>query len=232
MIRIRKSKDRGHAQHGWLESFHSFSFADYYDPEHSGFHDLLVINEDYIAPGKGFGTHSHRDMEIITYVLEGALEHKDSIGNTSVLTPGKVQRMSAGSGVRHSEFNHSQSQPLHLLQIWITPSTTGIQPSYEEKVFSADQRTNHLRVIVSPERVEGSIKIHQDASVFTVLLEDGKTLSHTLSSGRKAWIQVARGELELNGKVLQAGDGASVENENLLTFVAKNKCEALLFDLP
>jgi len=232
MIQIRKSEERGHAQHGWLDSYHSFSFASYYDPQFTGFHDLLVINEDRVNPGTGFGTHGHEDMEIVTYVLEGALEHKDSMGTGSILKPGDVQRMSAGTGVRHSEFNHSKQDPLHLLQIWITPMKEGISPSYEEKHFATEERKNQLRVVVSPEGTNGSIKIHQNASIYATLLDSGREVTHALKPGRHAWVQVAKGSLELNGKTLNAGDGAAIENEQELKLVAKNPAEALVFDLP
>lgn len=232
MIQIRKSAERGHANHGWLDSYHSFSFANYYDPKFSGFHDLLVINEDHIAPAKGFGTHAHQDMEIITYVIAGALEHKDSMGTGSVLRPGKVQRMSAGIGVQHSEFNHSKSEPLHLLQIWITPQKNGIPPSYEEKDFSKSEKTNQLKLIVSPQGSEGSIKVNQDASIYVTLLDAGKTVTHALSPGRNSWIQVVEGRLEINGKTLNTGDGAAIEGEGDLNLTAKSASEVLLFDLP
>ncbi len=232
MIQIRKSAERGHANHGWLDSYHSFSFANYYDPNFSGFHDLLVINEDHIAPAKGFGTHAHQDMEIITYVISGALEHKDSMGTGSVLRPGKVQRMSAGTGVQHSEFNHSKSEPLHLLQIWITPQKNGIPPSYEEKDFPKTEKTNQLKLIVSPQGSEGSIKMNQDASIYVALLDTGKTVTHALSPGRNAWIQVVEGKLEINGKTLNAGDGAAIEGEKNLNLTAKSASEVLVFDLP
>jgi redox-sensitive bicupin YhaK (pirin superfamily) len=232
MIQIRKSEERGHARHGWLDSHHTFSFANYYDPKFTGFHDLLVINEDRVIPGEGFGTHGHRNMEIVSYVIEGALEHKDSMGTGSVLRPGKVQRMSAGRGVRHSEFNHSETEPLHFLQIWITPKEQEIEPGYEEKSFSDAEKKNQLRLIVSPEGAQGSLQIHQDASIYATLLDEGKTVSHQLQAGRNAWIQVVRGTLELNGNLLNAGDGAAIENVRDLKLTAKTQAEALLFDLP
>ena len=232
MIQIRKSEERGHANHGWLDSYHTFSFANYYDAKFTGFHDLLVINEDRVAPAEGFGTHGHKDMEIISYVVEGSMEHKDSMGTGSVLRPGKVQRMSAGTGVRHSEFNHSKNEPLHLLQIWIAPRKKGIPPGYEEKNFSEDEKKNKLRLIVSPAGDNGSLKMNQDASIYATLLDEGKTVGHILKPGRHSWVQVIQGTLELNGQTLNAGDGAAIVDELDLKLVAKKPSEALLFDLP
>jgi redox-sensitive bicupin YhaK (pirin superfamily) len=232
MIQIRRSKARGHANHGWLDSHHTFSFGNYYDPNFTGFHDLLVINEDRVTPGNGFGTHGHKDMEIISYVLEGALEHQDSMGTGSVLRPGQVQRMSAGKGVRHSEFNHSETDPLHFLQIWITPQTKGIQPSYEEKDFSNEEKKNKLKLIVSPDGTSDSIKIHQNASIYASILDEGQSVTHTLSSGRKSWAQVISGTIELNGETLHTGDGAAIENIQNLKLTAKKLSEVLVFDLP
>jgi hypothetical protein len=231
MITVRKSGERGHAQHGWLDSYHTFSFADYYDLRFTGFRDLLVINEDRVAGGSGFGKHGHQDMEIITYVLEGALEHKDSLGTGSVLRPGDIQRMSAGTGVRHSEFNHSKEEPLHLLQIWITPGENGIQPSYAEKRFSDEEKNNRLRLIVSPDGEDGSLTLHQDAKLYAGILQEGSTVSYDLRPGRHAWIQVARGAISLNGEKLLEGDGAAVIDESHLELLARNSSEVLLFDL-
>ena len=232
MIHVRRSHDRGHAQHGWLDSYHTFSFASYYDPKFTGFRDLLVINEDRVEPGKGFGTHGHQDMEIITYVLEGELTHKDSMGTGSVIRPGDVQRMSAGKGVRHSEFNNSKDQPVHLLQIWIKPKDIGIQPSYEEKKFSSDEKKNRLKLIVSPTGEEGSVVMHQDAKLYATVLDLGKTLDYSFSTDRFCWIQVVRGVVELNGELLNEGDGAAISDTLALKLKAIKTAELLLFDLP
>ena len=232
MLKVRKSNERGHAEHGWLDSYHTFSFAGYYDPRFTGFRDLLVINEDRIAPGEGFGKHPHNDMEIITYVLEGELEHKDSMGFGSVLRHGDIQRMSAGTGVFHSEFNHSKEKPLHLLQIWITPKTDGIKPSYEEKKFTQGDLKNRLRLIVSAKGEEGSLSMNQDAKLYSAILESGQEVSHELGSSRHGWLQVARGALELNGLKLDAGDGVAISDERKLKLVASAPSEVLLFDLP
>jgi redox-sensitive bicupin YhaK (pirin superfamily) len=236
MIQVRKSKERGHAQHGWLDSYHTFSFADYYDPKHTGFRDLLVINEDRVNPGEGFGTHGHKDMEIVSYVLDGELAHKDSMGSGSTLKYGDVQRMSAGTGVRHSEFNGSKETLAHFLQIWITPKKEGIKPSYEEKKFSAEQKQNKLRLIVSPDGKEGSLQINQDALIYATLLDEGKDVSLSLGKGRHSWVQVARGSIELSGSfdgvVLSEGDGAAISEEQKLQLKAKKPSEVLVFDLP
>ena len=232
MIVVRRAQDRGHANHGWLDSHHTFSFADYYDPREMGFGALRVINEDRVAPGKGFGTHPHRDMEIISYVLEGALAHKDSIGTGSVIRPGDVQRMSAGTGVLHSEFNPSPQDPVHFLQIWIEPNEYGIPPSYEQKTFSSDQKRGHLRLIASPDAADGSVKIHQDARVYAAVLDSGDVVSYSLSQGRKAYVHVARGVVDLNDKTLSAGDGAKVSEEQELRLSGGKAAEVLLFDLP
>lgn len=232
MIKVRKSEERGHARHGWLDSHHTFSFANYHDPAYNGFRNLLVINEDRVQPGEGFGKHPHRDMEIISYVLEGELEHKDSMGNGSVLRPGSVQRMSAGRGVIHSEFNHSKEKQVHFLQIWITPKVNGVTPGYEEKVFPSDEKRNRLRLIVSPDGEDGSLSHHQDSKLFTTLLDSGNSLEYTLSAGRFGWIQVARGSIEVNGRLLAEGDGAAISDEKLLKIVARSQAEVLLFDLP
>jgi quercetin 2,3-dioxygenase len=231
MITLRKSTDRGHANHGWLDSHHTFSFADYYDPKEMGFGSLRVINEDRVEPGMGFGTHAHRDMEIITYVLEGALQHKDSMGNGSVIKPGDVQRMSAGTGVTHSEFNASQTEPVHFLQIWIQPKFTGIQPGYEEKVFSDDEKRGKLRLVASFDAREGSAEIHQDVSIYTSILEFNQILTHNLAEVRSAYVHVARGSVEVNGLTLQQGDGAKIQSERVLTFSTKDATEFLLFDM-
>jgi redox-sensitive bicupin YhaK (pirin superfamily) len=231
MIQVRKSKERGHAQHGWLDSHHTFSFSDYYDPKFTGFRNLLVINEDRVNPGAGFGTHGHKDMEIISYVLEGELAHKDSLGTGSVLKYGDVQRMSAGSGVRHSEFNGSKEKLVHFLQIWITPKKEGIKPSYEEKKYSVEDKQNKLKLIVSPDGKDGSLQINQDASIYASILEEGRDVSLNLANGRHSWVQVVRGSLELNGTVLSEGDGASVSDVQKLELKAKKPSEVLVFDL-
>jgi quercetin 2,3-dioxygenase len=232
MITRRLAHERGHAQHGWLDSYHTFSFADYYDPRHMGFRTMRVINEDRVQPGKGFGTHPHRDMEIISYVLEGALEHKDSLGTGSVISPGEVQRMSAGTGVTHSEFNPSRAEPVHFLQIWILPERAGLPPSYEQRAFSAEEKQGKLRLVASRDGREGSVTIHQEVDLYTSLLAPGEAVTHGLTPGRHAWIQVARGAITLNDTALSAGDGAAVSGETLLTVTAKDQADVLLFDLP
>jgi hypothetical protein len=232
MLTVRKAEDRGHANHGWLDTWHTFSFADYYDPLHMGFGALRVINDDKVAPGQGFGMHGHRDMEIITYVLEGALEHKDSMGNGSIIRPGNVQRMSAGTGVRHSEFNPSRAERVHLLQIWIEPRITGVRPGYEEKEFGAAEKKGRLRLIASPDGRDGSVTIHQDASVYASMLDVGDAVTHRLAPGRRGYLHVARGLLEVNGKALKGGDGARIENEASIELKGAREAEALLFDLP
>jgi quercetin 2,3-dioxygenase len=228
MIQIRHRNERGHFDHGWLNTYHTFSFDRYYDPSYMGFRALRVINEDRVAPGQGFGTHPHRDMEIITYILEGALEHKDSMGTGSIIHPGEIQRMSAGTGVTHSEFNPSKQEPVHLLQIWILPETEGIRPSYEQHQFDNDELRGQLRLIAAREPSEGAVKIHQDVRLFATIL-DRQTVTHHLSIDRYAWIQVARGSIELNGMKLEAGDGAAVSENNVLNLSGSG--EALLFDL-
>ena len=230
MIQLRKADDRGHANHGWLDSWHTFSFADYHDPRHMGFSVLRVINEDFVEPGQGFPTHPHRDMEIITWILEGALEHKDSLGTGSVIRPGDAQRMSAGTGIRHSEFSPSKDAATHLLQIWILPNQQGVTPSYEQKTIAPAELANHLRLVASPNGAEGSVTIHQDAYLYVTRLKNGE-VTHMLAPDRRAWVQVARGELTLNGQKLTAGDGAGIENESRLTLTGGD-AEALLFDLP
>jgi len=232
MLEVRKSEERGRAHHGWLQSQHSFSFADYYDPRHTGYGPLLVINEDRVAPGAGFGTHGHRDMEIISYVLDGALEHKDSMGTGSVLHYGDVQRMSAGSGVRHSEFNGSKTEPVHFLQIWIQPNEKGIAPSYEEKHFTAEEKQGRLRLIASGDGREGSVLIHQDAALYAAILNGGDQLEHALQAGRLGYVHVIRGRVEVNGVALQGGDALKIGAEDTLRFANAEAAELLLFDLP
>jgi len=232
-VQIRHSRDRGTSRLGWLDSRHTFSFADYYDPEHMGFGPLRVINEDRVAPGGGFGTHGHRDMEIITYVLQGALEHKDSIGTGSVIRPGDVQIMSAGTGILHSEFNHSKDEPVHFLQIWIVPDRKGIAPRYEQKTFPERDRRGRLLLVASPNGRDASLTIHQDVELRAAVLESGERVEHALKPGRKAWLQIVRGAARLNGQALEGGDGAAVEEEALLAIVAgSDGGEMLLFDLP
>jgi len=230
MITVRKAADRGHADHGWLKAAHTFSFASYQDPGHMGFRSLRVMNEDRVAPGKGFGTHPHRDMEIVTYVLEGALEHKDSMGNGEVLTPGEFQRMSAGSGIQHSEFNPSSEEPTHLYQIWLLPAEKGIEPSYEQKRFD-DQLENELRLVASPGGEEGSLTIYQDARIYLSRLDAGKSVDVDLAEGRHAWLQVLRGSVSLNGIDLKTSDGAAVSDESSLIIIAESDAEIMLFDL-
>jgi len=231
VLQIRPRDRRGHAEHGWLDSWHTFSFADYYDPTYMGFSVLRVINEDFVAPGKGFPTHGHRDMEIVTWILEGALEHKDSLGSGSVIRPGEVQRMSAGTGIRHSEFNPSKTEPVHLLQIWLLPDRQGVTPGYEQKRFDDAELANRLRLLASPDGAAGSVTIHQDARLYVARL-DRTELTHALAPGRRAWVQVARGEVALNGQLLAAGDGAALENEATVSLAAADGAEVLLFDLP
>ena len=230
MIEIRKGEDRGQADHGWLHSYHTFSFADYYDAEHMGFGHLRVINEDRIQPGTGFGTHGHRDMEIISYVLEGELAHKDSMGNGSTIVPGDVQRMSAGKGVLHSEFNHAQDVT-HFLQIWIEPRVTGIPPSYEQKHFNAASKRGRLRLVASPDGREGSVTIHQDAFVCAGLLDGADRAIHKLQPGRRAYLHVARGKLTANGQPLEAGDALKATSTPEITLEKGEGAEVLLFDL-
>ena len=231
MITIRKAEERGHFDFGWLNTYHSFSFSDYYDPEHTRFRSLRVINEDFVQAGHGFPTHAHRDMEIITYILQGALEHRDSMGTGSIIRRGDAQRMSAGTGVTHSEANASKDEPVHLLQIWIIPTEQGIQPEYEEKRFSDDEKRNKLRLIVSPEGSEGSVRIHQDAKVYASLLDQGSEVTHTLAAGRNAWLQVAAGSVSVNDVALKQGDGGAIREESKVRIVANEPAEVLLFDL-
>ncbi len=232
MLSLRKSAERGYADHGWLKSYHSFSFADYYDPAHMGHGPLRVINEDRIAPGSGFGTHGHRDMEIISYVLDGELAHRDSLGNGSVIRPGDVQRMSAGSGVRHSEYNHAKDKTTHFLQIWIEPDVTGIAPGYEEKRFAEAEKQDRLRLVASPDGAEGSVRIHQDARLYVACLSAGRSLSQTLAAGRLGYLHLVRGALTVNGERLGTGDAAKLEGETALSLAASEDSELLLFDLP
>jgi len=232
MISTRKSTERGYADHGWLKSFHSFSFADYYDPEHMGFGVLRVINEDRVAPGTGFGTHGHRDMEIISYVLSGALEHKDSMGNGSVIRPGNVQRMSAGKGVLHSEYNPSRTEGVHFLQIWIEPSVRGIPPSYEEKHFDAASKRGRLRLVASPDGHDGSVTIHQDARLYATVLDGADRVALAIAPGRRAYVHVARGTVTANGERLEAGDALKVVDSQEVVLEAGQDAEMLVFDLP
>lgn len=232
MIEIRKSDERGYADHGWLKSYHSFSFADYYDPRHVQFGPLRVINEDRVAPGMGFGTHGHRDMEIISYVLDGELAHKDSIGNGSVIRPGDVQRMSAGTGVRHSEYNHAAHDTTHFLQIWVIPAENGIEPGYEERNFPVEEKRGKLRLVVSPDGAEGSVVIHQDARLYAGLFDGDEAATLAIAPGRRAYVHVARGAITVNGKALGAGDAAKLEAVEAITLTQGSKAEVLVFDLP
>ena len=230
-ITIRKANERGKADHGWLQSRHTFSFADYYDPKHMGFRSLRVINDDVVDAGEGFGTHPHRDMEIISYVVEGALEHKDSMGNGSIIRPNDVQRMSAGSGVTHSEFNPQKDASAHFLQIWIQPAEKGIEPSYEQKAFSVEDKTDRLRLVASPDGADGSVTINQDANIYASILSPGAAVSQTFDPNRSVWVQVVKGKLTLNGETLETGDGAAVEKAGDLTFAGIESSEILVFDL-
>jgi len=231
MITIRPSAERGGGNHGWLNTKHTFSFSDFWDPKWMGFRSLRVINEDWVAPNSGFPTHPHRDMEIITYVLAGKLEHKDSLGTGSVILPGDGQRMTAGSGIRHSEFNPSTSEPVHLLQIWILTEKVALPPSYEQKSFPEGEKQGKLRLIASRNAQDGSVKIHQDAKLYVSLLKSGEEVTHEIAPERYGWLQVARGGVELNGKTLNQGDGAAISNESKLTIKGKEDAEVLLFDL-
>jgi len=231
MLTIRKSNERGYADHGWLKSFHSFSFAGYFDAAHMGWGNLRVINEDRIAPGTGFGTHGHRDMEIISYVLAGNLAHKDSMGNVKGIPPGDVQRMSAGRGVQHSEFNHAPNETTHFLQIWIEPNVTGIEPGYEQKTFPAAEKQGVLRLVASPDGAQGSVLIHADARLYSGLLDGKQLASLALDAQRKGYVHVVRGELFVNGAKLEAGDAALLEHETVLTLEQAQQAEVLVFDL-
>lgn len=231
MITIRQSSERGHFDHGWLDTYHSFSFARYYDAQHMGFRSLRVINEDRVAGGRGFGMHPHDNMEILTLVLEGALGHKDTLGNGSQIRPGDVQRMSAGTGLAHAEYNASDVEPVHLFQIWMLPNTQNVAPSYDQKHFEPADKRNRLRLVASQSGRDASISIHQDADLYESLLEADTTLTHDLRPGRGAWLQVARGDVSINGQALQAGDGAQIEDESTLEFFTQHGAEFLLFDL-
>ena len=231
MISIRQAAARGHADHGWLRSFHTFSFADYYDAAFMGFRTLRVINEDRVEPGKGFATHGHENMEILSYVIDGALEHRDSLGNGSVIRPGDVQRMSAGTGVRHSEFNPSDTTPVHFLQIWIVPAQRDLAPSYEQRTVPAAEKHNVLGLLASQDGRAGSVTIHQDVSVYATLLDPARRITHRLGPGRHAWVQIARGALTVNGIALAAGDGAALSGEPTLELAADTSAEAVIFDL-
>ena len=231
MIALRPAAERGHADHGWLDTRHTFSFASYRDPAHMGFRSLRVINEDRVKPGKGFGTHAHSDMEILTWVLDGALGHKDSMGNGSVIRPGDLQRMSAGTGVTHSEFNPSPEAGVHFLQIWLLPRERGLPPGYEQKNFPPGERRGRLRLVAARDGREGAVTIHQDADLWTALLGPGESVRHPLASGRHAWVHVARGSATLNGKALGAGDGAAVSDEPALEIAGVTEAEVLVFDL-
>jgi hypothetical protein len=232
MITIRPAQERGTANFGWLDSRHTFSFGEYYDPSHMGFADLRVINEDKVTPGQGFGTHGHRDMEIISYVLEGALEHKDSIGTGSIIRPGDVQRMSAGTGIQHSEYNASKTEPVHFLQIWILPEQKGIEPGYEQKTFTEADKRGRLCLVGSQDGRDGSITIHQDVNLYAAALNQSEKVNHTFANGRTAWLQVVRGSVQLNEQTLTAGDGVAITNEAAITLQgAVNDTEVLLFDM-
>ena len=231
MITVRRSNERGHFDHGWLNTYHTFSFDQYYDPRHMGFRNLRVINEDFVAAGRGFPKHGHRDMEIITYILEGALKHEDSMGNGSVIRPGDVQRMTAGTGVRHSEQNASDQERVHLLQIWILPHTVGLEPGYEQKAFSEDERRGRLRLIASEDGRDGSVLVHQDVSLLASVLPAGQEVAHAMDQARYAWIQVARGSVEVNGEKADQGDGVIAVGESSLRIRAQEDAEVLLFDL-
>ena len=231
MLTLRKSNDRGHADHGWLKSFHSFSFAGYYDPQHMGFGNLRVINEDRIAPGTGFGTHGHRDMEIISYVLSGELAHKDTMGNVKGIPPGDVQRMSAGRGVQHSEFNHAPNDTTHFLQIWIEPNVTGIAPSYEQKTFADAEKQGNLRLVASNDGAQGSVTIHADARLYAGLFDGDQTAKLALDPKRKSYVHLVHGELEVNGQMLTTGDAALLDGENQVSLTNGKIAEVLVFDL-
>ena len=231
MVHIRKADERGHADHVWLNTWHTFSFADYHDPQYMGFRALRVINEDRVQPGEGFGTHPHRDMEIISYVIDGALEHKDSMGNGTVIRPGDVQRMSAGTGITHSEFNHSSEDLVHFLQIWMLPDTKGLEPGYEQKVFSDKEKCGQLRLVASKDGRDGSLTIHQDASMYDSILEEGMEVNYPVPPGRHVWLQVVRGDINVNGVSLGQGDGAGISDETLLKIIAEKDSELLLFNL-
>ncbi|MCU0547914.1 MAG: pirin family protein [Leptolyngbya sp. Prado105] len=231
MITLRRATDRGHADHGWLNSYHTFSFANYYDPAHIGFRKLRVINEDRVAGGGGFSPHSHRDMEIISYVLEGALEHQDSMGTRSVIRPGEVQRMSAGTGVTHSEYNASKTDTVHFLQIWVIPEQAGLEPGYEQKFYTPEEKRGQLRLIASQEGRDRSVTVHQDLNLYATILGEGESLQHELNLDRHLWVQVVRGRAIVNGEVLNAGDAVSISDESKLELVGQDLAEILVFDL-
>ncbi len=231
MITIRRSFERGVANHGWLSSHHTFSFGGYYDPDFMGFGPLRVINEDRVQPGEGFPTHGHSDMEIISYVIDGGLEHKDTLGTGSVIRPGDVQRMSAGTGIRHSEYNHSTTDGVHFLQIWIMPEKNGIAPSYEQKTYSEEEKTGTWRLVGSPDGREGSVTIHQDVSLYATLLPEGETVEYSTGKDRLLWVQAVKGEFSLGGEMLAAGDGAAISEEELVSITAAKDSEVLLFDM-
>lgn len=232
MIQIRPAEERGHANYGWLDTYHTFSFSDYHHPDFMGFRSLRVINEDWVKPGHGFPTHPHRDMEIITYVLEGELAHKDSMGTGSVIRPGEVQKMSAGTGIRHSEYNHSKTEPVHLLQIWILPEKQGLKPMYEQKVIPPEEKQGKLRLLASPKSGNGAVTLYQNARLYATELKSGQSVDYELENGRYAWLQVARGDIRVNDKELKSGDGAAVaEEKNLKISGIDDKSEVLLFDL-
>lgn len=231
MIRIRKGSERGHFDHGWLDTFHTFSFGDYHDEQHMGFRALRVINEDRVQPGQGFGMHGHRDMEIVTLVLDGALEHRDSLGNGEVLRPGELQRMTAGTGIRHSEFNPSEKEPVHLYQIWLLPERKGLEPSYEQKAFDLAGQRGRLQLVASSDGRDGSLTIRQDASLFLTSLNGGESVEHKLLPGRSAWVQMLRGTADVNGQPLAAGDAAAISEETTVSLQGQGTAEILLFDL-
>lgn len=231
MLALRKSEERGHANHGWLDTYHTFSFANYYHPNYMGFRALRVINDDWVSGGAGFGTHGHQNMEIITYVLEGALEHKDSIGTGSVIYPGDVQRMSAGTGIRHSEFNYSKENHVHLLQIWLLPEENGLQPSYEQRTFSQEEKQGNLRLVAARDGRDGAVTVHQDVSLYAAILTAGDRISHSLAPKRHAWVQVVRGTIKLNDLPLNTSDGAGISDTTNVAIEATSDAEILLFDL-
>jgi quercetin 2,3-dioxygenase len=231
MIQVRKAAERGHFDHGWLDTHHTFSFGDYYDPKHMGFRSLRVINDDRVQPGQGFGMHSHRDMEIVTYVLDGALEHKDSMGNGSIIRAGELQRMTAGTGVRHSEFNPSDTEWVHLYQIWLLPQQKGLEPSYEELAVGEEQKQGRFRLVASPDGADGSLTIHQDARLYLASLLPGEGVAHDIERGRAVWLQVLRGSVNVLGNDVAAGDGVAVTDENAISVQATVPSEVLLFDL-
>ena len=231
MITLRKSTERGHVNFGWLDSHHSFSFGSYHDPNHMGFRALRVINEDRVSPGAGFDTHGHRDMEILTYVLEGQLEHQDNTGTSAVISPGELQRMSAGTGILHSEFNASSADPVHFLQIWLLPNQRGLSPSYEQRRFSLSEKPSQLHLIAASDGRDGGVRVHQDVELYAGILHKGDRISHQIQPNRHAWVQVARGEVNLNSISLTSGDGAAISNQAEITIKATQEAEILLFDL-